>query len=114
MWGRILEIFLALWLISSLFLFARPMEEPAVPMISLIASSAVILFALLSFRPTWEKMHLLNLLVAFWLLGTGFLKVAPLAPALQNYIIVGFILLIAALVPSHSDQPPRSWRMFKP
>lgn len=36
----------------------------------------------------------------------------PTPPALQNDIIVGWLLLMFAIIPNEANIPPRSWRKF--
>jgi hypothetical protein len=57
------------------------------------------------------RAHLLNILVALWLLGFGYFGFGePAPPAAQNNIVVGLILLMLAIIPSEATLPPKGWR----
>lgn len=93
MWSRILELLLAGWLVAS---------HDWVP------AALTALFALLSFR--FRKMHLCTLGVGLYLVYTAFAQ--PPGPRAENHLVVGLLLLILALIPSHAQQPPREWVEF--
>ena len=107
MWARVVEFMLACWLVISPFIFQHPEEEGALWATDFICGASVALFALLSFAKRLSKIHLLNLLVAFWLIivGHGMRSIDPLA-AHQNQLILGLLFSMLALVPSHSERPP--------
>jgi hypothetical protein len=46
--------------------------------------------------------------VGLWLMGWGYASGA--APAFQNDLIVGLVLVMLAVIPNEATQPPRSWR----
>ena len=71
----------------------------------------MIVLALLSFWRPLRRAHLAILAVALWLIGFAYLSAGyPPAPALQNDLVLGLLLLMVALVPSQADLPPESWR----
>ncbi len=111
MWARVIECMLAFWLALSPHIFFH--ETAFLWKNDLTCGTLVLVFSLLSFHSKWSRTHLANLFVAFWLIGLGFVsKDSPLPPALENHVIMGLILLIFALVPSHSERPSSSWENF--
>lgn len=98
---------LAFWLALSPFIFAHELFVHDFTIAFLIA-----LFSLLSFHERLEKMHLCNLMIAAWLIGSAFSASIPLPSGLQNHLIIGILLTLFGIVPSHSHLPPKAWRQF--
>lgn len=114
MWPRIAEFLLAAWLAASPWVLAAPAgNENSIRAHATACAALIALFALLSFRPAWEKAHLLSLAPAFWLIGVAFLQADP-PPAAenQNFVITSLTLLLVAILPSRASQSPRAWREF--
>jgi hypothetical protein len=116
MWGRVIEIMLGLWLTISPFLFGHYPGDRPLWTSDLTCGAAVVVLALLSF---WSLRvgrflryaHLLILLVAFWLIGFGYIHGGyPSSPGYQNNIFVGLTLLLFAIIPNEASQPPPAWR----
>jgi hypothetical protein len=107
MWARFCEIILGIWLFSSHFLFSTKMwEDLALPLL-------ITLFSLLSFFDRLNKTHLLQIIPAGWLLILSYTYPTPWLPFhYQNYIITALSILVFAIIPSHSSEPPRAWRKF--
>lgn len=112
MWARIIELSIATWLIVSRFLFsygdlAWNWTDMAIP-------ALVILCASLSFLESLNKMHLLQVLPAFWLLYISYSYPTPWLPfGLQNHILVALLLVTFAIIPCRASEPPRPWRNRK-
>ncbi|HSX26915.1 MAG TPA: hypothetical protein VLE89_07930 [Chlamydiales bacterium] len=107
MWARVIEFMLAVWLSLSRFIFNQPFSIN-----ELICASFIALFSLLSFHSKFDKMHLCNYLIVIWLFYLDYSHGAPLPPFMQNYQVLALLILMTALIPSHSHQPPRPWRKF--
>ena len=111
MWARIIEFILAAWLLASRFLLPYgnlPLNASdfAIPFL-------IILFAALSFFESWNKMHLLQVIPAGWLLYISYSYPTPWLPfGLQNHISVALFLLLFAIIPSHASDHPRPWKRF--
>ena len=111
MWARIIEFIFAIWLIISRFLFSYGdlslnWSDFAIPFL-------VILFAALSFIDRLNKMHLLQVIPAAWLLYISFTYPTPWLPfGLQNHILVALLLLTFAIIPSNAYDHPRPWKKF--
>lgn len=113
MWARIIEMIGACWLVLSQFIFQYPPQQTYFWINDLICGVLIALCALLSFSKKWERAHLCILLVAFWLVGCGFSTYPELASvAEQNSLLVGLVLMMLAIIPSHSHRSPRAWRKF--
>jgi len=108
MWARIAELLFAVWLIVSRLIFSYD-DIPFWP--DCLAAMAIVLFSLLSFIDRLNKMHLLQILPAAWLLYVSYTYPTPWLPSgLQNHIILGLLLLLFAIIPSRASEPPRPWK----
>lgn len=107
MWPRDLELTLALWLLVSPFVFGHP-DDAGWWATDLVCGAAMVVFALLSRWRPLRRAHLLHLVLVAWLVGYGWSR-SP-APAAQNELVVGLLLLMVAVIPSEANTPPRGWR----
>jgi peptidoglycan/LPS O-acetylase OafA/YrhL len=113
MWGRISEIALGAWLAVSPLVFQSSPRELSSWIHGPGCAVAIVSLALLSFCRRLDKIHLLNAAVALWLLAFAFLtRTVPVSPAAQNQVVVALLLLMLAVVPNRSSQPPQKWRSF--
>jgi len=106
---------LGIWLAISPFVFT-PGDAANGPACSFwVGAGIVIASSILAYWPPLHRVHLVNLLVGAWLLAVGFLG-APIPPpaAYRNSVVVGLVLLMLAIVPSHASAPPKAWRAFAP
>ena len=112
MWPRTVEVMLACWLAISPFVFRHPVDRPVLWWTDWVAAAAVAGLALLSYFRQTRRAHLLELLVAGWLIGYGWWTSSGGLgePAQQNWIVVGLLLLMLAIIPTECDQPPVRWR----
>ena len=110
MWGRYVEILLALWLIASPWVL--PAREPAWRHTNeVICGIAVIVFAVASFFHPTRWAHLLTGGVALWLgASTYFLETRPGPPGAQNDITLAYLLIMMFLIPNKASTPPTPWR----
>ena len=113
MWARIIELMLACWLALSPFVFRHGRDDTRLWLTDFVAASTVALLSLLSFRPALQRAHLLNILVALCLIASGALPAGSHSPAgYQNHVVLGLLLLMFAVVPSRSGDPPAAWQAF--
>jgi hypothetical protein len=112
MWPRIVEILLGIWLIASPLIFRTADTCMRGAVNDLICGAAVIVLSLVSFSSRFRRAHFLILLVAAWLLITGYIAGHPAPPAAQNLIIVGLLLAMFAIIPGRINEMPESWRRF--
>jgi hypothetical protein len=111
MWARVVEFMLGCWLAISPFIFRHPADDLRLWATDWIAASLVILFALLSYWPPLKHIHLATAVVALALVAIGrFSSWEHPPPGAQNQIVIGLLLLMFALVPSHASQPPETWQ----
>jgi hypothetical protein len=113
MWARTVEVMLGFWFAASPFIFSHSPDEPRLWWNDLGSAFLIIAISLLSFWSRTRRAHLLNILVALWLIGFGYFGFGdPPPPAAQNDLTVGLILLMLAIIPSEATLPPRGWREF--
>lgn len=113
MWARVIEFMIAIWLALSPFIFRYPSEEVFFWVNSFVCACLVALFALLSFWHPLRKIHLLTVAIALWSWGLGYTNFPERAsPILENFVVVGLLLLMLALVPSRSDRLSYPWSDF--
>lgn len=113
MWARVIEFMLACWLAISPFIFSYPKDALFFWFNDLTCSSFIAIFSLVCFYTPLRKMHLCNLVIAFYLMALSyFFRAADLYEPLQNYMVLGILLLMIAVVPAEADKPPVPWRKF--
>ena len=104
---------LALWLMISPFVFRYPSEPRFIWFNDYACGAFIATCSLLSFLPRIEKLHLLNLLVAGWLIAVAYAQPeSPPPPPYQNYAVVALLLLVFGILPSHASEPPRKWKEY--
>jgi hypothetical protein len=107
MWARVFEIILGIWLSISHFIFSIKGVN------DFIATFFIFIFAILSYSDRLNKMHLLQVIPAGWLLYTAYTYPTPFLPfGIQNHILVALTLLMFAVIPSKASDPPRPWKRF--
>jgi hypothetical protein len=112
MWARVVELMLGLWLLASPFIFRHRAGELGLWLNDLACGSIVITVALVSFWRPARHTHLLLIPAGLWLIGNGYLAPRPPPAALQNNVLVGWLLLVFSIVPSDINRPPEAWRRF--
>lgn len=113
MWPRVIEVMLGCWLAASPFIFRHGPDDRLLWINDLLSATGVIVLALVSWWPPLRLAHVANFLVGLWLIAFGLWGSSyPAAPALQNDIVVGTLLLMFAILPNHASLPPRPWRNF--
>ena len=110
MWARVVEFMIGCWLAMSPFIFGHTADDILFWTVDLVAAMLVMTLALISYWPPLRHAHLAVGLVALALILVGRFGIAPpIPPAGQNYILVGLLLLMFALVPNNASQPPKAW-----
>lgn len=113
MWARHIEAMLGIWLGISQFIFRYSKELLAWKINDLISMILIIFFALITYKERFRYLHLCNVLVGLYLMGWVFLRKGGVGfPPDQNYMVLGFLLLMLGIVPSRTKQPPRAWVHF--
>lgn len=109
MWARVVEFMLGCWLAVSPFVFRYGPDDSSQLMMDFALATAIATLSLLSYWHPTRHAHLLTSLVALGMIGYGrFATPVPIPPNLQNYILVGLLLLMFAIVPNYASQPPRT------
>jgi hypothetical protein len=112
-----MELMLGCWLLISPFVLDHAPDRSLRWAHDLGVGSVVVGIALACHWRPLERAHLALLPLAAWLTGVGWWQAVrtdvpqpqPDA-ALQNWILVGLLLGMFALVPSEASRPPRPWR----
>lgn len=113
MWPRTVEAMLALWLATSPFIFRyRALGEPSWTWWhDFIVATLLAGLALVSFVHQTRRAHLLELLIAAWLIGYGWLTAEDVFDGpRQNWMCLGLLLLMLAIIPSDCVKPPYRWQ----
>jgi len=114
-WARHMELTLGLWLLVSPFVLRHDAGRSFAWIHDLATGAAIVVIALACHWRPLERAHLALLAVAAWLIGLGWWRswqsegIHPDA-TFQNWLLLGLLLGMFALVPSESSRPPRPWR----
>ena len=101
----------AVWLLISRFIFSY--GELSLNISDFLIPALILIFACLSFIDKLNKMHVLQVFPAFWLLAISFTYPTPWLPfGLQNHILSALFLFMFAIIPSRAFDPPRPWKRF--
>jgi hypothetical protein len=109
MWSRVIEMLLGLWLAAGPVFVPQLIQPPPWRLLDIGLGSVTIVLAAASFWPRAHFAHLLLLVVGAVLIASGYLFLGAPPPAAQNRAVVGFLLLMFAIIPNHASRPPRSW-----
>lgn len=76
-------------------------------------ATLIALFSLGTYYKPLRKIHLVNLAIALYLIFLSYLfQDSPMYAALQNYMVLGIIILMTAIIPSEATKPPIPWRKY--
>jgi len=111
MWPRTVELMLACWLAISPFIFRYPAEASRLWWHDFAVATLIGVLAFASFARRWRRTHLLELLIAIWLIAYGWITAEGIHDApRQNWMCLGLLLLMVAIIPTDCDQPPYAWQ----
>lgn len=110
MWGRVIEMSLAVWLGLSPFIF-QVHTDARLLWTDLCLAALILSLAALSYWFPTRHAHLLSLFVAIGMIAWGrFSTGTPPLPIEQNHIFIGLLLSMIAIIPNHASQPPLEYR----
>lgn len=110
MWARHFEIFLAIWLAISWLIFRYP-QNSLLMYHDFIIAIAISTISLLNYK--YRYIHLYNLIIAMWLIVLVYYNNTPISVApYQNYMVIGLLLIMFAVIPAHASTPPKEWFEF--
>lgn len=113
MWARHFEIFLGFWIAISWLIFSYPPNMFVFTYVDWLTCIVISVFSLGSYWKKFRLLHLLNFIVGCILVGIAFVnKDQAEQPLFQNYVVLGLVLLMFSIVPSHSSLPPTRWIKF--
>ncbi|HEX6985029.1 MAG TPA: SPW repeat protein [Planctomycetaceae bacterium] len=111
MWPRTAEVMLACWLAVSPFVFRYSGDRPLMWWHDYVVATLLAGLALVSFVQQTRRAHLFELLIAAWLIGYGWATTDGIHDApRQNWVCVGLLLLMLAIIPSDCVKPPLAWQ----
>lgn len=110
MWARHFELFLAIWLSISWLIFSYP-QGSLLMYHDFVVAIVISTLSLLNYK--YRYIHLYNFAVAAWLIALVLFSQAPITnPFYQNYMTIGLLLLMFAVIPPNSSFPPKEWHEF--
>lgn len=112
MWARVVEFMLGCWLLCSPFIFQGENRGDHVHyLIDFALGGTVMTLALLAHWEPTRYAHVGTLLLsAAMFLVPRFTLSPEIPPAAQNFMMIGLLLAMFALVPNEATRPPRAWR----
>lgn len=113
MWARHFEFVLGIWLAISWIIFSYQGSDFAFLWHDFSCFLLIALFSLLSYLQKLRHLHLLNFLIGVWLFGFSyFVRSVGKDAIAQNYMFISWLLLMLAIIPTHSRRPPYQWIKF--
>jgi uncharacterized membrane protein YdcZ (DUF606 family) len=110
MWPRALGV----WLLASPWVLRHPAQPATIWPIDLGAGAAVVVLSVLSFVPSTGAAHLATAALGAGLALAGYFGFAGAsAAALENYLVVGLLLLLVGVVPNRVNEPPPAWNNLR-
>ena len=109
MWGRVVEVMTAVWLLLSPFVFSAE-DNPYILWGDIGTACLIALLSGLSYWHPLRHAHFAILGIAVGLVLVGrFVTPPPAIAAQQNHIVVGFFLMMIAIIPNSASLPPSGW-----
>jgi hypothetical protein len=110
MWSRVVEVTLGCWLLMSPFIFRYAPHETALWINDFACAAAVIVFGLMSYWSPARHTHALSLVVGGWLIAFAYWRgFGNASPASQNHLLVGWLMMMFAVIPNRASRPPAGW-----
>lgn len=110
MWARIVELCFAVWLAMSPFFFDVAVSS-FTDWDAYFCAWVVVTASCLSYWRRTRHARAATAIVGTWLAVRAYVSAPHPAPAMdQNVFLVGLLLIMFAIVPNDTNQPPASWR----
>lgn len=110
MWARVVELCVGVWLAISPFLFDVG-ASGFTDWDAYFCAWVVVTASCLSYWRRTRHARAATGIVGVWLAVRTYFTAAHPVPAMdQNVFLVGLILIMFAIVPNDTSQPPASWR----
>lgn len=113
MWARHFEFVLGLWLAISWLIFGYNADQLFLGVNDGVCFVLITLFSFMSYYRPLRWLHLMNLLISFWLIAIAYSSSTTIHEGpYQNYMVVGFLLMMFAIIPAYSNDPPEAWQDY--
>ena len=113
MWPRYIEVMLGLWLLVSPFVFRYEGEWVGLWANDFLCGALIVAIALSTHWTPLRRLHVLELVIALWLIGFGWANGRGSELGLyHNYIVTGLLVAMHAIIPTASSSPPPAWQRF--
>ncbi|WP_144973326.1 SPW repeat domain-containing protein [Bremerella volcania] len=115
MWPRVVEFMLGCWLLCSPFIFREENHSGIDSYVDFGLGSLVISFSALAFWRPARYSHLATLFVSLLMILVPRFALSPeISPAGQNFMVIGLLLLMFAMIPNKAFSTPSAWQKEMP
>lgn len=112
MWARTMEFAFGCWLAMSPFIFLHGEAYSWIWYHDFLVGAFICVVALLSCIEKLKRLHLLHILTGGWLVLSGYvLATHKIPPEFQNHVVLGWLLIMFAIIPTDASRPPEGWRV---
>lgn len=112
MWARVMEFALGCWVLCSPFIFRAEHRGAMISLVDFACGAMIISFALLSYLERTRYAHLGTLVLSLGMIIVPRVMLAPeVPPAGENFMMIGLLLLMFAMVPNQASRPPQAWQL---
>jgi len=109
MWGRVVELMVAVWISLSPFIF-RVTDDATIMWVDQLTALTICIVAGMSFWEPLQHTHVVTFPLSAGLMVWGRFAEMPPPPIHQNHIVVGFFLMLMVFVPNDASYPPLDWQ----
>jgi len=110
MWARVVEFMLGCWILCSPFIFRAENREGVSSLFDFGIGGVIVVLASLAFWEPTRYAHLGTLVLSLLMILVPRFTLSPeIPPAGQNFMMVGFLLLMFSLIPNKAFSTPRAW-----
>ena len=111
MWPRVIEGMLGCWMLVTPLVFRGTQSLGDYAGLALLSGGMLVTTSLLSFWHRTSFARFGTLAVALGLALHGYFSAPrPGPPAAQNELTIGLLLLLFAVLPNETNEPPAPWR----
>lgn len=112
MWARVMEFAFGCWMLCSPFIFRGEHRGELFSLWDFACGALIISFALLSYYERTRYAHVGTLVLSLAMILVPRVMLAPeVPPAGENFMMIGLLLLMFAMVPNQASRPSRAWQL---